>query len=195
MKDLKQVKINKRAKILLLLITLIIVISYILKEGFFVPNYKTKENLLITKEKDLEVDDALNISKTQKKLITIISNNNNFEKFIELYYALEPEEKSNIQDLIYDSEVTWKGRVIDKTTNSLFLLSTDIDYNGENYLVVLQDKKKLLPLMFLADMKDPNMIKSIKEGSIVKIKGKIVNEGDKKQQKHWGLIDSEVLKN
>ncbi|MED3822010.1 hypothetical protein, partial [Priestia aryabhattai] len=80
-------KINKRAKILLLLITLIIVISYILKEGFFVPNYKTKENLLITKEKDLEVDDALNISKTQKKLITIISNNNNFEKFIELYYA------------------------------------------------------------------------------------------------------------
>ncbi|KWU61007.1 hypothetical protein [Priestia megaterium] len=188
-------KINKRAKISLLLITLIIVISYILKEGFFVPNYKTKENLLITKEKDLEVDDALNISKTQKKLITIISNNNNFEKFIELYYALELEEKSNIQDLIYDSEVTWKGRVIDKITNSLFLLSTDIDYNGENYLVVLQDKKKLLPLMFLADMKDPNMIKSIKEGSIVKIKGKIVNEGDEKQQKHWGLIDSEVLEN
>ncbi|MEH7092591.1 hypothetical protein V7100_26645, partial [Priestia megaterium] len=61
---------------------------------------------------------------------------------------------------IYDSEVTWKGRVIDKTTNSLFLLSTDIDYNGENYLAVLQDKKKLLPLIFLADMKDPNMIKS-----------------------------------
>lgn len=85
MKDLKQVKINKRAKILLLLITLIIVISYIFKGGFFVLNYKTKENSLITKEKDLEVDDTLNFSKTQKKVITMISHNNNFEKFTELY--------------------------------------------------------------------------------------------------------------
>lgn len=67
------------------------------------------------------------------------------------------------------------------------------EYNGEDLNDMREKKKDMLPYTFIAELKDSSQLKGLKEGDMVKIKGKVASRGDNKSQFQWKLYEGEII--
>ncbi|MBB6446519.1 excalibur calcium-binding domain-containing protein [Bacillus benzoevorans] len=148
----------------------------------------------VNEEKEKAADDSYD-SEEYKKIAELMDSKADFLPLVNGYYGLPKEIRSEIYDnYIVKKEVSWSGVVadVDAISDSLVIYGNTDSYNGENWAVISDEKKDMLPYVFIAELKNEAEKQGLKNGDTVTITGVVGSRGDKDLQYNWKLYESTV---
>lgn len=150
-----------------------------------------KTNSGVNAEKQSPTSDSKAVStvktdtpkKTEKPLINIDAP---FNELTKSYYELNADERTQTYDqFLYKHKVSWKGTVVDTSSNSITV------YGGSDSYT---DNDKSLPFVFIAKLTDKSELDKIKNGDKVTISGEVGSRGNVDPAANWKLYEAAISK-
>ncbi|MCA1024447.1 hypothetical protein [Halobacillus litoralis] len=173
--------------------------SYSVKNIYFLlkKNQDNAENFVKVLE-DGEASQELEASyssEEQKQFVDAAENNVDFSQYVDSFYGLSSEEKSNtFETYVVDKEVTWTGIIADleAISDSIVLYGKD-DYNGETWNEISSEKTDMMPYVFIVELNEESVKDNLKVGQEIKISGVVGSRGDKELNYNWKLYEGELI--
>jgi hypothetical protein len=150
-----------------------------------------KENDVSTIINNIEKDTNTDIKTEMMTLIQELEQKS-FEEFaISVDRMTPPNDYTSIHDIIYHTNVNWKGIVIGKTNNSISVLGDNktVLYNNESFSKLINNKK-YIPYIIIVDLQYGISTQELKLGKRIQVKGTLTQAGNIKKSAYWRLINS-----